>query len=132
MGALAKLEDASRIVQKFILGRGDTSDLLAVHTTIKTWSHLKLRIERERLLEAQERGENFSPDEWSSLDSLMARFSDLDELGRRIGSAVERTDVNTDDADEPDEAVSEDEVEDAEPAFFKWRYGPSKWVIKPE
>ncbi|KAK0456272.1 muts domain V-domain-containing protein [Armillaria borealis] len=132
VGALAKLEDASRIVQKFILGRGDTSDLLAVHTTIKTWSHLKLRIERERLLEAQEREENFSPDEWSSLDSLMARFSDLDELRQRIGSAVERTDVDTDDADDPDESVSEDEVEDAEPAFFKWRYGPSKWVIKPE
>ncbi|KAK0505891.1 muts domain V-domain-containing protein [Armillaria luteobubalina] len=126
VGALAKLEDASRIVQKFLLGRGDTSDLLAVHTTIETWSHLKFRIERERLLEAQEREENFSIYEWSSLDSLMTRFSDLDELGRRIGSAVERTDV---DADEP---VLEDEVEDAEPAFFKWRYGPSKWVIKPE
>ncbi|KAK0198643.1 muts domain V-domain-containing protein [Armillaria mellea] len=129
VGTLAKLEDASRIVQKFLLGRGDTSDLLAVHTTIKTWSHLKLRIEREKLLEAQEREENFSPVEWSSLDSLMTRFSDLDELGRRIGSAVEKTDV---DVDEPGEPVLEDEVEDAEPAFFKWRYGPSKWVIKAE
>ncbi|KAK0233421.1 muts domain V-domain-containing protein [Armillaria fumosa] len=129
VGALAKLEDASRIVQKFLLGRGDTSDLLAVHTTIETWSRLKLRIERERLLEAQEREDNFSTYEWSSLDSLMTRFSDLDELGRRIGSAVERTDI---DADEPDKPVLEDEVEEAEPAFFKWRYGPSKWVIKPE
>ncbi|KAK0208543.1 muts domain V-domain-containing protein [Desarmillaria ectypa] len=127
--ALAKLEDASRIVQKFLLGRGDNSDLLAVYTTVKTWSHLKLRIGRERLLEAQERGENFCSDEWSSLDSLMARFSDLNELGRRIGSALERTDIN---ADDPNESVLEDEVEDAEPAFFKWRYGPSKWVIKPE
>ncbi|KAG7450307.1 uncharacterized protein BT62DRAFT_991295 [Guyanagaster necrorhizus] len=127
--ALTKLEDASRIVQKFLLGRGDTSDLLAVYTTVKTWSLLKLRIERERLLEAQEREENFSPYEWSSLDSLMARFSDLDELSHRIGSALEKPDI---DADESDESELEEEIEDAEPAFFKWRYGPSKWVIKPE
>ena len=44
VGALRDLEDATRIVQKFLLGRGDASDLSAMSACISIWAAIRSRI----------------------------------------------------------------------------------------
>ena len=51
--SLGDMEDASRIVQKFILGRGDATDLSAIHSTILIWASIKRRIELEKNMKLQ-------------------------------------------------------------------------------
>lgn len=123
MAALGKVEDTGRIVQKFLLGRGDVNDLLAINTTIRTWSAIIKRIEDEKQLEALERS-NFNSEEWGTLDMLMSRMSDLYDLSQRIGSALELGQYIG------GGQQSGDELEETSPTM--WKYGTNKWVIRPE
>ncbi len=126
---LPKLEDASRIVQKFSLGRGDASDLLGIRNTAATWSDLRRRIEQERLLEMRER-DNFNAEEWSSLDSLLSRMANLDDLHTRIHSALQKKDSN--DTVESEETEEEEETPSVDVFSRSWRYAINKWTIKPQ
>ncbi|KAF9036432.1 hypothetical protein BDZ89DRAFT_1090789 [Hymenopellis radicata] len=126
---LPELEDASRIVQKFSLGRGDASDLLGIRNTAATWSDLRRRIEQERLLETRER-DNFNPEEWSSLDSLLSRMANLDDLHARIDSALSRKESN--DTADLEATESEEETPSVDVFSRSWRYTTTKWTIKPQ
>lgn len=121
--ALGGMEDASRIVQKFIMGRGNTSDLSAMHSTIMIWSSVKRRIEIERKMEKEEKCST-SEDEWASLDALMSRMSDLRSLACRISMALhQRVDVAED--TQTSQITSGD--------FCRpFIYGHGNWTIKPE
>lgn len=129
------MEDTGRITQKFLLGRGDTNDLLAVKKTIQTWTDIIRRIEDERRLEAGER-ENFNSADWKSMDTLISRMAGLYDLSKRIGSAIEDASSMNDDSggDEPPEPVINDQHDlspnDTDSNSF-WRHGTGKWVIKP-
>lgn len=52
---MGDVDDATRIVQKFLLGRGDVSDLSAICATIDVWSSMKSRVALEKSMERQER-----------------------------------------------------------------------------
>lgn len=88
--SLGAIEDASRIIQKFLLGRGDASDLSAISTTIELWTSVKTRVALERKMEEQER-DSILADEWTSIDVLISRLDSLRDLSRRIEAAVSRS-----------------------------------------
>ncbi|KAJ7597248.1 muts domain V-domain-containing protein [Mycena floridula] len=122
---LAKAEDASRAVQKFLLSRGDSGDLSTISTSIAMWSSLKLLVEHERRMELEERGE-LNTSEWASLDTLMSRMVELQELAKRIEMALWSADL--DPLDPPPEAV--DGIEDMSPKPSLSL--PNKWTINPQ
>ncbi|KAG6842478.1 hypothetical protein C0991_000004 [Blastosporella zonata] len=131
--SLAKAEDTTRIVQKFILGRGDTADLLGVKRTVHMWDDIMKRVQHEKEMETMERSE-FNEEDWASLDTLIARMVRLDTLSKRIGAALDDKNYN----DSEDITLGDRESEQAEgltsnieAVEMAWRYGPSKWIIKP-
>ncbi|KAH9946837.1 muts domain V-domain-containing protein [Amylocystis lapponica] len=126
--ALGDIEDATRIVQKFLLGRGQASDLSAICSTINTWVSVKQRIALEKEMEQRERG-FVSEEEWSSLDALMRRMSDLEDLSSRIQNALAHND------DTAFGAIDEDTMADTpsiQSRFTKTTFGDDNWTIKPE
>ncbi|KAK7064442.1 DNA mismatch repair protein [Favolaschia claudopus] len=134
VAALASTEDTGRIVQRFLLGRGEANDLHALNSTIRVWSALKARILQERQqesLEATERGVEFAHEKWTSLDALVARMSDLQDLSNRIGAAIKQRDsvkeapiVDSDDSD------TEVQVEGTLPRVG-WK-AVVNWTIRPQ
>ncbi|EIN13528.1 hypothetical protein PUNSTDRAFT_48476 [Punctularia strigosozonata HHB-11173 SS5] len=102
--ALQRVEDTTRIVQKFLSGRGDFVDLVAVSATIGIWSSIKDRLELEKKMDAHEEVPGRS-DDWTSLDILLSRFTELRDLASRIDRALRGREV---------EPMREDEGADAE------------------
>lgn len=84
---LGEIEDTTRIVQRFLLGRGQPSDLAAIKNTIQTWAGIKGRVALERNMEVRERGV-IDEDEWSSIDALMHGMHNLDHLVGMIEKAM--------------------------------------------
>jgi DNA mismatch repair ATPase MutS len=122
---LSNIEDVSRIVQKFLLGRGNANDLSAINQTIVGWSSIQKRIELERDMAIKERG-SIRHEEWASLDSLMARMNDLTNLSLRISTSITRV-VTSEVEDEP----MEEALVPAMPLDFE-SISHLKWGIKPE
>ncbi|CCM02790.1 uncharacterized protein FIBRA_04901 [Fibroporia radiculosa] len=85
--ALADLEDATRIIQKFLLGRGQPSDLSAIRSAINTWNLVKNRIELEKTMEDRDHGCTKEV-EWSSIDALINDMHDLGQLSRMLESSL--------------------------------------------
>ncbi|KAJ7655078.1 muts domain V-domain-containing protein [Mycena polygramma] len=132
VAALASAEDAGRIVQRFLLGRGDAGDLHAVNSTIHVWTALKTRIAQEREQEATERGIAFEDAQWISLDALMERMSDLRVLSKRIGGALKQRDSGKDaTVVESDDMDGEGSI-GADIPKAAWKVGNNNWIIKPE
>lgn len=117
--SLATNEDTGRIVQKFLLGRGDASDLLALNTTIRSWSVIAKTVGGERRLEASER-KDFNKNDWASIDALMSRVNHLHDLSEMITAALGNGQAQV--IDDSGEASSN----------VVWKYGMNKWTIKPE
>jgi hypothetical protein len=130
------MEDASRIVQKFILGRGDAGDLSAIHSTILIWASIKKRFELEKRMESKERGA-IAENEWASLDVLMSRMRDLHVLANRISMALyHRVMVAEDETPISGIASGDGTVNDTlapQPRSKQsFAYGHFNWTIKPE
>ncbi|KIY72763.1 hypothetical protein CYLTODRAFT_6570 [Cylindrobasidium torrendii FP15055 ss-10] len=125
---LGKIEDATRIAQKFSMGRGDVSDLLAIKNTTKTWALLRKQVETEKAIEERDRGEHFKATEWESLEKLMRRLADMEDLSTRIEKALHAEVVGSsqDPSAEEEEAMVEDGM------ARSWRYPTTKWKIRPE
>ncbi|GJJ09415.1 hypothetical protein Clacol_003637 [Clathrus columnatus] len=79
---LRRLEDTSRIVQRFLLRKGDVSDLAAIKGTIELWQIIKVKIESNYT------GEEMN-DEYPTLRRLLDSMSDMTSLATRIELAVE-------------------------------------------
>ncbi|PFH54668.1 hypothetical protein AMATHDRAFT_72435 [Amanita thiersii Skay4041] len=137
---LRDTEDTGRIVQKFLLGRGDVSDLLALNRAISVWSSIKRRIYEEKQFEMREQPE-FNKDDWSSIVTLIARMPDLHFLFNRISNAIEETDGLIEGIRPalPHDQVSEVASESDAPTQMLptgssvsnvMRSGPGRWVIK--
>ncbi|KAL6304264.1 muts domain V-domain-containing protein [Sparassis latifolia] len=132
--SLGDIEDATRIVQRFLLGRGQASDLLAICSTIESWTSIKKRIELERKMEEQENG-HVSEDDWASLDALMCSMNDLRHLSDRIDQALVRTDtasseVFLESGDSGDDTATDTRsisIRTARTSFVD-----ENWTIKPE
>lgn len=102
------MEDASRIVQKFLLRRGDVSDLSDLHAAIAAWTSVQRRIGLERKMELQERGA-IREDQWASVTALMSRLNNMHELAKRICLAIELAPVANKALDAPE--LPEEDVE---------------------
>lgn len=125
---LADLEDPSRIVQKFLLGRGDTSDLVALTTTIEVWSGIRTRVSLEKEMEHREKGV-VNADEWASIDALMSRMDHLRDLSARVRAAVGNLDSAS--VDGPSEEIGE-AVETTPVPTAKGVISGFNWTVRPE
>ncbi|KAF8587368.1 hypothetical protein K439DRAFT_1652351 [Ramaria rubella] len=117
---LKRLEDASRIVQKFLLGKGDVTDLFAIKCAIEIWDDIKSRLDIEYKLEKQELSTGIDAD-WSDIRRLLNRISNLEGLAKRIGIAIDPSSLDqTSDAEErnfsPELASLHGSLADAEAA----------------
>ncbi|KAI9444954.1 muts domain V-domain-containing protein [Lactarius indigo] len=123
---LRGIDDVTRTVQKFLLGRGSTSDIAAISAAISTWSFIKGRILLERELQLREHDSYLDP-EWASVDALTSRMEDLAELARKIQTALDNaTTQGSSETFEEDAILSQDQSSDE-----KWQQG-YRWSINPE
>jgi hypothetical protein len=101
---LRGIDDVTRVLQKFLLGRGNTDDVVAISTAISVWSFVRTRLSLERKLYTK--GDRNLDREWAAIDALLSQMEDLSELERRIqasmdgdptrpGSLPERTEEDT-------------------------------------
>ncbi|KAF5355702.1 hypothetical protein D9756_003944 [Leucocoprinus leucothites] len=126
---LCQISDTSRLTQKFLVGRGDPSDLATISRTIRTWSKISAILTAEKALEEQER-ENYNEREWASLDALVSRMHTLQGLSETIDRALgtDAEDMVGSSADtEPEQ---EDSIESAQ--LENWKISSNRWRIKPE
>ena len=125
---LRGIDDVTRVVQKFLLERGNTDDVAAISTAISAWSIIKSRLSLERELDFNR--EDFDSErEWASIDALISRMEDLPELGRKIQASMDgpptRLESSTETAE--DDAIIAHELS----ADDKWQQG-YRWSINPE
>ncbi len=104
--SLRDAEDATRIVQKFLLGRGSFQDMTAICTTVDIWSSLKERILMEKRMEGRD-NDHIGDAEWASIETLMERLSDLEWLANRVRAALVPRET----------ALLDDEVHSDEPSI---------------
>ncbi|CDO72395.1 hypothetical protein BN946_scf184977.g94 [Trametes cinnabarina] len=127
---LRDAEDATRIVQKFLLGRGSFFDLSAICTTIDIWSSIKAKILEEREIERQE-GRLIDESQWASIIALMDRLSDLSGLGSKIRMAlVQRTPAAIEDEEIAEHLPSS--LSPMQTRDFRNPLGLLEWTIRPE
>jgi DNA mismatch repair ATPase MutS len=129
---LKGLEDASRLVQKLTLGRGETDDLLSLRKAILGWTNVFRRLTFERG-EAMHNNNEKEAEGWQNLEILLSHMVDLTSLAERIESAVDAIDfdkkeriaagfeLETDKSGEPDCTLP----------FGRPPYG-GRWRIKPQ
>ncbi|KAG7099423.1 hypothetical protein E1B28_001275, partial [Marasmius oreades] len=130
---LARVEDAGRIVQKFLLGRGDPGDLSSLTAVIKTWACIAEKIHLEREVESSERSDFNRNLEWTSIDALLSRLADLEQLASRLDGAIVTGDGQLDNgasfrADES--FVTGPENSALTFNRHDWRYGRTRFGIK--
>ncbi|KAI0651683.1 muts domain V-domain-containing protein [Trametes meyenii] len=127
---LRDAEDATRIVQKFLLGRGGFCDLSAICATVDIWHSIKERILTERKMERQDATQVENP-EWASAVALMDGLVDLSQLAGRIRMALaEREGVMT-----GGERASDEPLPETSPVAQRDPRNPlgiTDWTIKPE
>lgn len=130
---LRNAEDVTRIVQRFSLGRGDTTDLLGVGATVQVWSSIRNRVAQEREMEGIERG-HVDSDEWASLDALMDRMPDFRELSSRINQALQGTSGDNQSLPLDSEEGAPEDAQEADPNAPRvpWKYDSTKSLINPE
>ena len=85
---LRGIDDITHVVQKFLLGRGNTEDVAVISTAISVWSNVKSRLSLERELHFKE-GDRDSEREWASIDALISRMEDLPEFERKIQASMD-------------------------------------------
>jgi DNA mismatch repair ATPase MutS len=81
---LRKTGDTKRIVQRFLLGRGDLNDLVSINRTISALASIQRSMEKEKVAEGGT--DDVVRDEWSSIDTLMSRAIDLRQLHDKIAA----------------------------------------------
>ncbi|KAL4069487.1 muts domain V-domain-containing protein [Scleroderma citrinum] len=124
---LRECEDASRIVQRFLLSKGEPRDLLSINRTIEIWISIQKRLELERQMETSERG-SLIRSEWEGIDALVSGIADLQSLSRRIALALHDIELL-----DSVEAPSEDDLAQEEKVTQAVTYnGVYKWTVRPE
>jgi len=129
---LKRIEDASRIVQRFLLGKGDVDDLSAIQSAIEIWGEVKSRIDVESQIAAPDASDG--GDHWVDLKRLLSRVSDLRGLALRIAMAVDPNVVNVHSSPDigPDPPIDDREAVRVNDVAKPLGAGQLKWSIKPE
>ncbi|KAG8966474.1 DNA mismatch repair ATPase msh1 [Tulasnella sp. 419] len=128
---IKKTEDTSRIIQKFLFGRGTASDLLDIRDTINIWTMIKNAVELE-LTSWKKTSRDAIEDEeemWSNLSVLIGKLEDLSALAKRIESSVDEDQILKRESG-PDEQSEEDgaEVSNSRSTQMKCL----AWTIRPQ
>ncbi|EAU92915.2 MutS2 protein [Coprinopsis cinerea okayama7 len=118
--SLKNVGDVGRIVQRFLLRKGSIDDLVTVMKTIQLWTTITSRLQLERLLEG--RG---ALGDWSSMDPMLGRISDLSSLSRRIQDALTRCGSREADGD-PEDSLKESTGSSRD------TQANSEWTINPQ
>ena len=132
---LAGVEDTTRVVQKFLLGRGQPQDVAAIRSTIQTWARIKERIALERNMELEEQVD-IDKGAWSSIDALLHGMHNLGYLSDMIDQAIPGAN-NVDDASpgspSADETGNGGDVDSKPPSILQATQGSVvvKHVIAP-
>ena len=125
---LRGIDDVSRVVQRFLLGRANTDDIATISTAISVWSIVKNRLTLERELHFKEEDCDSERD-WTSINALISRMQDLSELERKIQASIDgsptRLGGSIETVDEDAITVHELSTDD------KWQQG-YRWSINPE
>lgn len=131
MQSLGQLDDATRILQKFLLCKGRTFDLVAICVTIDVWKSIKTRLELEREMELRECG-TLHDEGWASIHTILSKIDCLPGLVSRIRAAV-LSDAMQDEkqADELEEAGEEDGAPFSKPGL-KSPLNFQNWTIQPQ
>ena len=133
---LKDVEDATRISQKFLLGRGTIDDLISIRDTIDAWETIRGLLSTERAVETlQDQGS--TSESWICFDQLMSRMTNLKRIAERISLAVEcdRSSLSMSSEGEEEEAVggqSSNEANSDEPKAFSFYGLDMKWTIRPQ
>ena len=128
---LSGAEDATRVLQRFLLGRGLPSDLSSLNSSIIAWISISRRLTLERDQELKERGQlNF--DEWSCVDTLLGRMKDLTELSVRITASLTRVNLSSEPESEPEEVEGATPDPDSPTTEINLTSGVARWIIRPE
>jgi DNA mismatch repair ATPase MutS len=125
IGILRKVEDAARIVQRFLAGRGTPDDLRGIGAAIAHWEAFRTRLAFEREMEVAEQGALV---EWECMDGLLSKMASLKDLSEKISGAVS--------SHEEVEPTKQDEEELLDPLVASTGSkaivaGSFKWHIKP-
>ena len=130
---LSGAEDATRVLQRFLLGRGLPSDFSSLNSSIIAWISINKRLSLEREQELKERGQ-LNVDEWSCVDTLLGRMKDLTALSAHIAASLTRTDLSadTEPETEPEEGEGATHDPDLLTTEINLTSGAVKWTIRPE
>lgn len=123
------IDDVTRVVQRFLLGRANTDDVATISTAISVWSIVKNRLMLERELHFKEEGCD-SEREWASINALISRMQDLPELERKIQASIDGPSTRLGSSIE---TVDEDAItaHGLSADDDKWQQG-YRWSINPE
>ncbi|KAF8912862.1 muts domain V-domain-containing protein [Gymnopilus junonius] len=127
---LKQVDDIGRLCQKFLLGRASFDDLVAIRANVDLWASLKKCCDHEKSLENLEKSSDFQVDQWSTIDALFLRLTDLHNLSDSISKAI--TTDPTSSTEEPDmveDVQSENNVEEG--LHFTEKSDSGKWKISP-
>ncbi|EGO22055.1 hypothetical protein SERLADRAFT_362514 [Serpula lacrymans var. lacrymans S7.9] len=121
---LSDVDDASRIIQKFLLGRGDVTDLLSINATVVTWSLIQ-----------QRKGVTMT-DHWAGIDQLLSKMTDLKGLSHRISTALENVDRLGKGSSNDSDAIDDDDhaklLQGPLNVSTNIKYdGTTRWSIRP-
>jgi len=124
---LRGIDDVTRVVQRFLLGRANTDDVATISTAISVWSIIKNRLSLERELRFKEDCD--SEREWASINALISRMQSLPELERKIQASIDGPSTRPGGSIE---TVDEDAIiAHGLSADDKWQQG-YRWSINPE
>lgn len=144
MQLLKQSEDATRIAQKFLLGKGDPEDLLAIRDSIRIWNQIRGVTESELDgATASIDHASFSESEKEDRDVLRSAIRaivDLQNLAEKIDMAVdesvaakkEKVIAGGDVEDTDAEVVPEVEDGHAAPQMMSFGGASRPWSIKPQ
>ena len=128
---LTGAEDATRTLQRFLLGRGVPGDFSSLNSSIITWASINKRLAFEREHELKERGQLIA-DEWSSIDTLLGRMKNLADLSLRVTASLTRTGLSEDLENEAEHEEGEEAAPDSPSGEISLTSGTAKWTIRPE
>ena len=135
---LKDVDDASRISQKFLLGKGTIDDLVSMRDTIEAWNTIRKLLVSEKEIEQLE-GTKRIPEAWRCLEQLMEKMSNLHGISERISMAVEcderpqNSSTVDGDGETDDPPISDAQQADSDATKTTTFFGlEPKWSIKPQ
>ncbi|KAI9511745.1 muts domain V-domain-containing protein [Russula earlei] len=124
---LRGIEDVTRVVQKFLLGRGNAEDVAAISAAISIWSSVRSRLSFEQTLNSKKRDGN-SEREWASIDALISRMEDVSELERKFQASMDCASIRLGSSPETAEGGTTFQELSSGDKWQQW----NRWSIKPE